>query len=245
MGKTLATILTGLFLATASSSCTPEGRSLALGLMTHATREKISHELNPNQTNVNVYNQQNLSENVIERDGKYLPAPGYKWMNPKNPKDFRVIKIPNWDEYMCKNSEFPPSFTCLNVKDIDKNGAISKNEVIGLGKNYFECKNPNKATRVMAGVNWENVKGKTASYVVKETKTGKILGVLSNKAPYKTEGMLSFAYWNFRKKENHEGIRSYTIEYFLDGKKIPTRTIEFFVNYGKKETIEEDKKENE
>jgi len=240
MGKTLTTILLGLFLGTASSSCTPEGRSLALSLFRQGASDAIAHELNPHETNVNVYNQgqnnQRLPENVIKTETGYMPASGYTWANPNN-KNLGVVKIPNWDEYRIRNERVgdwiaPPSFTFLDWKDTNKDTHTGKDELIGLG-NYFKFKEGQEKLYVNCGSIWQGVKGKRLMIKLEETKTGNIIGI--KELPTFTKDYKLAVKRFYTEKNAREGVVEYSIKWFIDGKHIKTRDTNFFVDYGQKE----------
>ncbi len=157
MGKTLTTILLGLFLGTASSSCTPEGRSLALSLFRQGASDAIAHELNPHETNVHVYNQgqnnQRLPENVIMKNGGYNPAPGYRWVDPTNPKDFRVVEKQ-------ERELIREIITCNDFIDVNKNKKVDRGEIRGI-KDIFKI--DEEIACVFSYETIETIKGKNYS----------------------------------------------------------------------------------
>ena len=241
MGKTLATILAPIFLATAVFGCTPEGRSFGLSLLSHGLKEEISARTNPNQTNVNVYNQgqnqQTLPENVIQNsDGSYRPVPGYYWRNPRNPNDLSVQPIPNWDQYRAKQERIgnwilpPPTFACLEWKDTNKDDHIGKDELIGLG-NYFKFEKDQELLQINLGSTWEGIEGKRIMFKIEETKTGTILG--AKELFSKENGAIALNKVNFSKNEKR-GTVEYSIKWYVDGEHIKTRDKTFFIEYPQK-----------
>ena len=238
MGKTLATILIPIFLATATGGCTPEGRSLALGLMTHAAREKISRELNPHETHIhNQRRNQPLPENVTQnRDGSYRPAPGYTWVNPKNNNDLRVRAIPNWDPYIVTKERAgdciipPPSFAYLEWEDKNRDGHKGKDELIGLG-NHFSFKQGQNTLQVQFGGTWQNIKDKRIMLKVEEAKTGIILSAEEVFAPIYSGVITSGV--NFPKQWG-KGILEYNMKWYVNGEHIKTRDKTFFIDYSEK-----------
>ena len=85
----------------------------------------------------------------------------------------------------------------------------------------------------MCGTTWNKVKGKRAMIKLKETNTVKIMGAREF-PPFVKDRKIIAPYLYFKKTPEKEGIKGYTVEYYIDGKKIPTRTIEFFIDYGEK-----------
>ena len=222
MKKALTTLLLLGAAIVFGTNCklTPKGRAIGEDLFIHAARETISHEMNPNTLDVNVYNQQQIPYPVEERRQKT------KETDPN--KDKYMLRIEKVRDWMIP----PPSFVFR--KHIDTNGdkLMGKDELIGLGS-YFECKNKEKKLLLGCGSTWWKIEGKRAVCKIKETETGKILTV--------DQGNVSRGSWQIRvapisfTKGQNEGIKSYTMEWYIDGKNLPSRTREFFVDYGAKQ----------
>ena len=134
------------------------------------------------------------------------------------------------DEYILESTNIPPSFICLGIVDTNRDGVIEKSELIGLGS-YFECKKAGESIKIMCGTTWDKVQGKKAMAKIKETNTGRILGVREF-PPFIEDRKIMAPSLYFTKKPGIRGIISYTAEWYIDGKKIPTRNTEFIINYG-------------
>ncbi len=179
-------------------------------------------------------------ENLIYRgNNQYSPAKGHKGVT-SDARDVDVWPIKKRvDEYdfgqrvIGKWIALPLNFTCKGFKDYNGDGYIGKDELIGL-KNYFPCKALGDTTRVLCGSSWTNVKGKKIIGKLSKTNTGEILMIDNNDDGMWLEGRARWMRANFYKGKDIHGIKSYTVEWFVDGRLIPTRTINFFVDYGEK-----------
>jgi hypothetical protein len=95
------------------------------GLLGRLKYNKERDELRT-QINLNIQNpQQGLPENVIHIDGKYYPAPGYKWVNPGtgDPSVERNIAL----------------FAANYYKDFDLDGKINyPTEYVGIKNEFYD-----------------------------------------------------------------------------------------------------------
>jgi len=74
------------------SGITPAGRNFGNSLLFNV----IDREIGINQYErygMQGGSQAQLPENIYMREGKWHPAPGYVWMDPNNPNDYRIRKI--------------------------------------------------------------------------------------------------------------------------------------------------------
>jgi hypothetical protein len=72
----------------------------------------------------------NNNANLTTQNGKYLPAPGYEWINPKNNSDLRVRRKTTTTTSIKK----VPTIRC--VGDIDNDGIVDWEYQATDGKNY-------------------------------------------------------------------------------------------------------------
>jgi len=134
--------------------------------------------------------------------------------------DIRTKKVGDWVA--------PPlSFTCSGFKDLNGDGYIGKNELIKLS-NYFKCE---EQIKILCGSLWSNAKGNLITSKITETKTGEIIKI-HNGNRLQSNGESRWTRLNLNKSNKNKGIKEYTLEWLVDGKLIPTRTINFFVDYG-------------
>jgi len=105
-----------------SGGClTPRGEQFANTLGAAATQQFISNSIDQSMgvnrgTEVNVHgdygDNNNVPENVYFRDGRYYPIEGYKWVNPNNQKDLRVMPE---NVYFRDGRYYPePGYTWVN-----------------------------------------------------------------------------------------------------------------------------------
>ena len=137
------------------------------------------------------------------------------------------------DEYFDGSPLTPPSFTCSDFRDMNCDGTIEKDELIGLGS-YFQCKEKNKIVQVTCGSTWTNVLGKKIIGKITNNNTGEII-ISEDKNSNTTPCTGYWVYVRFTKGDSDSGIEPHTVEWLVDGRLMPTRTIHFFVDYGEKE----------
>lgn len=124
----------------------------------------------------------------------------------------------------------PSSFTCTGYEDLNNDGAITKNELINLG-NYF--KYTGKSLEVVCGSTWYNAKGSKVLSKITDSKTGRVIDVNQTQIP--SNATVRFTYLKLDKTEDGNEVKDYLVEWFVDGKLIPSRTTHFFVDFGNKE----------
>lgn len=158
-------------------------------------------------TEVNVYTNKKESVQERERLDKY---------------DLGIEKFGSWISPSL-------SFTCSNYYDFNKDESIGKDELINLGS-YFKYKKENTKNQVICGSLWAFVKGSVVTGKITEKNTNRIIRVDDYIFP--TNCDIRFIYLSFHKSEKDYGIKEYTLEWLVNGKLIPSRTINFFVDYG-------------
>lgn len=106
MKKTLGNIILGTVFLAGSIFCAGKyatadskgdafrdfiGHLAAKTLVEEGIKKEMGHSNYQQQERQSQQGRTELPENVIYSDGKYNPAPGYKWVNPNDQKDLRVI----------------------------------------------------------------------------------------------------------------------------------------------------------
>jgi len=125
----------------------------------------------------------------------------------------------------------PPSYVCTGFEDRNKDGYIGKDELIGL-QNSFRLTKDDKKIRIIVGSSWDPIKGKKVTSKITDEKTGEIIKIDEGDGPLISDAAARLTYLDFEKSRDQKGINSYKVEWFVDGRLIPTRTINFFIDYG-------------
>lgn len=133
------------------------------------------------------------------------------------------------------NSTTQASFVCRDFKDFNGNGYIEKNELIGVG-NYFKCGKEftkDNLMPVIVGSIWENVKGQNVLTNIKKAFDGRI--AYSKEVVIPSNGVIKWDAMGFYKSETDEGIEEWITEFYINGRLDPSKTMSFFMDYGKRE----------
>lgn len=156
---------------------------------------------------------------------------------PQRPSTARGVDV--YDNGASANDPkvLPPSFTCGDAEDRNSDGLLSRDEVKGLGS-YFDCKNVGQKTQVCFGSAWIGVSGKTVAIKIFESATGRIIRADQESNPdwIREDERASFYAMDFYKGKGDVGVRQYAVEWFVGGRLMPERTVNFFVDYGEMES---------
>jgi hypothetical protein len=158
------------FWALGNSGCqtiNPQGEAFLMGLGQAAiytgVTESVKARVNPNETNVNIYGNQNqqpqiiIPEHVVGGEGKYMPDEGYTWVNPEDKSDLRVRKMSE-DEILKEkyNSNQNIFFTCNYSNDFNKNEIFEFEDNINIKNSFKE----NESITAVGTIH-KNLNGKT------------------------------------------------------------------------------------
>lgn len=126
----------------------------------------------------------------------------------------------------------PASFTCSSFRDKNGDGFIGKDELKDLGS-YFSCKEKKITTTIICGATFDNVRGMKITGIIKDGKSGEIIKVQEEQPEFiMANNQAQWIYVPFFKAEDDKGIHPYEVNWMVDGRILPTRTINFFVDYG-------------
>lgn len=120
----------------------------------------------------------------------------------------------------------PPSFVCEGWKDFNNNGTLEKEELINYS--YYFNNNGSKQ-RFMIGASWENAVGTSILLKIINHENNKIINS-GNFGKIQENGQITSIFLDIE-KNNLSEIREYRIEWYMDGKLMPSRTRNFMINY--------------
>jgi len=124
----------------------------------------------------------------------------------------------------------PASFTCAGAHDTNGDGFIGKDELQGLGTR-FSCSNPGQTVTVLCGAVWDNIAGKTTTGQVIDEQTNRIV-IVKDESAGQRSNIVQWIPLSFKKLDTDSGIHAYRVEWMVDGRPLPNRTVRFFVDYG-------------
>ena len=133
----------------------------------------------------------------------------------------------------------PNSFICRGYQDKNGDGMIGKGELEGLG-NYIQCKKLGEETNFVIGSLWYNVKGQNEITKIRANKTEEIGFV--NEYIFTKKDEIRMNHMRHTKNPRSFGVQEFSVEFYINGRLDPTKTINYFVDFGKKE---EDRREPE
>ena len=137
------------------------GAQLTFSVVDEAVRQGMNPQVRDNQRRLPPPNV------VMNSNGDYNPSPGYKWVDPNNPKDLRVQRIQNqnrenifghsvdfitynYDQDFNGNGEVDYPEECVGKKnnfrrqEVVKIAAIFKGRLSGINKVRLEVYSPNR-----------------------------------------------------------------------------------------------------
>jgi hypothetical protein len=143
------------------------------------------------------------------------------------------VNVPQNQNYQKSSFHYPPpSFVCKDYKDFNNDGYIEKNELIG-AKNYFKCGNEytkDNPLKIKVGGIWKNVSGQNVLIKIKENNE-KIVRLDEQFIDFDA---ITWTPLDFYKGNQIQGIHEYKAEFYKNGQLDSSKSISFFIDYGKK-----------